>query len=209
MPDEFTLSTLIPAELNQQFEIECSRRNLKKKPAVAEALRCWIENTKSIAKTDNAEAPKKEGGELTTTGGGTPVESVAGLVQGEVQVPIAEEIPWVQRLLRVLRSAKPGLRDALRCNLVEFEWAAGAYDEFKRYGRRQGEALPAAANAPSELRSTPHPGEGDDEHPRGRSDDSVTDEDVDRAVARAKEAGKRREQGKVGHPRKDRKGRAV
>jgi hypothetical protein len=43
MSKEFTLSTLIPLELNKEFERACTDRNMKKKPAVGEALRNWID----------------------------------------------------------------------------------------------------------------------------------------------------------------------
>ena len=42
MATEFTLSTLIPHELNQELEIACTKRGYNKKKAVAEALGGWI-----------------------------------------------------------------------------------------------------------------------------------------------------------------------
>jgi hypothetical protein len=153
----------------------------------------------SIVKNDDPQVARKNDGESATPVVENQIKS------GLVQVPVPEaHVPWVQRLLRILQSTREGLAKAIKLNLEEFEWAAERADE---RAKQQTEAVPGQASALGALRPSPRVGAGDDEHPGSGDENPVTDEDVDRAVERAKEAGRRREQGAVGNPRKARKGR--
>lgn len=105
MQGETTLSTLIPIELDEEFEVACARRRLKKKPAVAQALRAWVVSASSTI-PPIADAPASAG-------------AAANLQEDERRA--------VDLLVRILRSPKPGLARAIEQNLRQFADAAELY----------------------------------------------------------------------------------
>lgn len=141
-------------------------------------------------------------GAMAPKGGTTSVDSAEPpkLNSGERQVTVQDDdAPWIDKLLTVRHSQKPGLPTAVENNLNEFVWADLAYDELKR---QKSPLVSTQATGASERGAAPAqfaraagdrmPGTGNSAPPR----------DLDQAMDEIEAAQREREKGKKVTPRK-------
>lgn len=198
------LNAEIDPRLKKRLKTYALNSDVPLKQIVTDAIEQWLGKHES------------EGGSTTSSGesalskqpstGNVPTSNTAGVrIESE---QIAEgDLPWVQKLLRVLHSPRESLRVAIQNNLNEFVWVAELHDELERQGQRS--QIPAHASGAGKLRTPSNPNSRNSEDQRrgaqfpGAGEDPV--ETVD-ALEKTQEELLAGEVEAPGKPRKRRKG---
>jgi hypothetical protein len=121
---------------------EALNRGMKVQQLIENAVEAYLEQSARQSKTDPV-SPDTPGKESPAPGPyphkrGTEGSTSTVLTLPKGTEPTEREMPWLWRALKVLRSKKPGLPSALKCNLIQFEDSADQWDESNRAAGSSG-----------------------------------------------------------------------